>query len=136
MEEIPEIPKPIPTKPSTTKNNLCERFTEFWKAYPRKIAKGDALKIWKRIKVNSELLGKMLVALESQKQSAQWLKDGGQYIPHPGTWLNQGRWDDEVEPAISEDDLPSDQLRRAGILPSRPQKLTAEQREILGLPQE
>jgi hypothetical protein len=32
-----------------------------------------------------------------QKTSAQWQKDNGQYIPNPATWLNQGRWDDEIK---------------------------------------
>jgi len=118
------------------KSNIDSRFQEFWNAYPRKIGKGQALKIWQRLKVNSELMGKMLQALETQKQSSQWMRDGGQYIPHPGTWLNQGRWDDEVEPAACEDDSPSAELRRAGILPPRPPKLTEEQRAALGLPQE
>jgi hypothetical protein len=27
--------------------------------------------------------------------SAEWTKDGGQFIPHPATWLNQKRWEDE-----------------------------------------
>ena len=29
--------------------------------------------------------------------TAQWTKEGGQYIPNPTTWLNQGRWDDKTE---------------------------------------
>jgi hypothetical protein len=36
-------------------------------------------------------------AVEAQKKSKQWQKDDGQYIPNPSTWLNQGRWDDELE---------------------------------------
>ena len=38
----------------------------------------------------------MIQAVEKQKQSTQWQRDGGQYIPHPATWLNQERWEDEV----------------------------------------
>jgi hypothetical protein len=37
----------------------------------------------------------MVAALERQGQWPQWRKDGGQFIPHPATWLNQGRWADE-----------------------------------------
>ena len=33
----------------------------------------------------------------AQARSAQWNRDGGQFIPHPRTWLHQGRWQDEVE---------------------------------------
>ena len=38
----------------------------------------------------------MLAAIERQKQTAQWKENGGQYIPHPATWLNGRRWEDEV----------------------------------------
>ena len=31
----------------------------------------------------------------------QWKKDGGQFIPHPATWLNQEGWDDEPEIKIA-----------------------------------
>ena len=70
-------------------------FDEFWRAYPKKKAKAAALKAWNRIKPNKELFEKILCAVELAKQSAQWKRDNGQYIPHPATWLNQGRWDDE-----------------------------------------
>jgi len=43
----------------------------------------------------------MMTALETQKASEKWLKDNGQYIPNPATWLNQRRWEDEpmwIEP--------------------------------------
>ena len=39
----------------------------------------------------------VLKAIEAQKHSAQWQRDNGQYIPYPATWLNQGRWEDEVQ---------------------------------------
>lgn len=35
--------------------------------------------------------------LKQQITSEQWKKDGGQFIPHPTTWLNGDRWEDEVE---------------------------------------
>ena len=38
----------------------------------------------------------LLTAIEKQKESAQWSKDNGQFIPHPTTWLNGRRWEDEV----------------------------------------
>lgn len=33
--------------------------------------------------------------LEQFRGSKDWLKDNGQYIPYPSTWLNQRRWEDE-----------------------------------------
>ena len=69
-------------------------FDAFWTAYPRKIGRKAAQKAWERAKDKPEL-AVILSAVEVQKQSEQWCKDGGQYIPHPATWLNQGRWDDK-----------------------------------------
>ena len=36
-------------------------------------------------------------ALIAQKKTEQWTRDGGKYIPHASTWLNQERWNDEIE---------------------------------------
>lgn len=68
-------------------------FDFFWKAYPKKIGKDRAWVIWKRKKPP---LQEVLESLQYQKQSDQWQKEGGQFIPHPATWLNQGRWKDEI----------------------------------------
>ena len=38
----------------------------------------------------------MIAAVEAQKQGRAWTKDHGAYIPNPATWINQGRWEDEV----------------------------------------
>lgn len=68
-------------------------FDAFWNAYPKKVGKQAARKAFQRVKVPLESL---LTAIERQKRSAQWLEDNGKYIPHPTTWLNQGRWEDEL----------------------------------------
>jgi hypothetical protein len=47
--------------------------------------------------VDPELLAVMLAAIDRQRGTEQWRKDDGQFIPHPATWLNGGRWHDEVE---------------------------------------
>lgn len=71
-----------------------EDFECFWAAYPNKKGKLDALKSWKRLRPGKLLVVKILSALDAQKRSAEWLKEQGKFIPHPATWLNQGRWDD------------------------------------------
>ena len=73
-----------------------DAFDLFWEAYPRKVGKADARKAFKKAKAPLETI---LSAIERQKQSEQWQKNGGQYIPNPSTWLNQGRWDDELPSA-------------------------------------
>ncbi|MDR1572389.1 MAG: HNH endonuclease [Clostridiales Family XIII bacterium] len=72
-----------------------QRFDEFWEAYPKKTGKDAARKAWKKRKPTAELHTRMLDAVGQQKQSGQWRRDGGQFIPSPSRWLNEGRWDDE-----------------------------------------
>ncbi len=73
-----------------------EKFISFWEVYPKKKAKASAYKIFKKLKVDDELLNQMLTAIEQFKNSKDWKKDSGQYIPYPATWLNQRRWEDEI----------------------------------------
>lgn len=75
---------------------LEKRFEAFWTAYPRKVGKQAALKVWMRLCPNAETSDAILTAVELQKKGRAWLRDGGQYIPNPATWLGQGRWEDEV----------------------------------------
>lgn len=71
-------------------------FALFWNAYPRKVGKKAARKIWAKLKPSKQLTDQMLSAISIQKQSDQWRKNKGQYIPNPTTWLNQGRWEDDI----------------------------------------
>lgn len=71
-------------------------FAAFWQQYPRKVAKPAAQKAWKRLKPSRQTLPLLMAALDRQKSSPDWLKDGGQFIPHPASWLNGRRWEDEI----------------------------------------
>lgn len=66
-------------------------FEMFWMAYPRKVGKFAARREWDRIKPDAEMVAAMLATLEWQCQ--EW--DDPKFIPHPRTWLHQGRWEDE-----------------------------------------
>jgi hypothetical protein len=79
-----------------TETNARDAFDRFWKAYPKKVGKDAARKAFAKVKAPVDVL---LSAVEAQKRSRQWLKDSGQYIPNPATWLNQGRWEDELPEA-------------------------------------
>ena len=70
-------------------------FHTFWDAYPKKAPKPQALKAFHKIKPDDLLIQKMLSAIEKQKQSPEWTKDNGRFIPYPATWLNNCRWEDE-----------------------------------------
>lgn len=75
-------------------------FDEFWSEYPRKVGKKDARKAFDKA-LNSTEAETMIRAVIAQKKSGQWLRENGRYIPNPATWLNQGRWDDEIQPVES-----------------------------------
>jgi len=77
------------------KEIYAQSFCAFWNAYPRKVDKKRALKVWEKLNPDKDLLEEVLSALEVQKQSEQWKKDGGQFIPYPSSWLRQERWEDE-----------------------------------------
>ena len=36
-----------------------------------------------------------MAAVAHQSKSDQWTKDGSAFVPHPTTWLNQKRWEDD-----------------------------------------
>ncbi len=74
----------------------CEHFNTFWSAYPKKIGKAAALKAWEKHHGDKHI-DKALKTIERMKQTEQWKREGGRFIPNPTTWINQGRWDDEVE---------------------------------------
>lgn len=76
---------------------LDEKFAAFWKAYPKKKGKTDALKAFKKLKPTQGMIDQMLAAIEKQKKSDQWQREHGQYIPYPAKWLKHGQWEDEVE---------------------------------------
>lgn len=72
------------------------RFAAFWAEYPNKKAKQNARKAWMRIKPTKVLFEKIMIAVKMAKNSVEWTKENGRFIPHPATWLNGGRWDDEL----------------------------------------
>ena len=74
-----------------------KRFDQFWAVYPKKQGKGDALKVWKRLKPDKALFEQILTSVKAHaSRNPQWKRDGGQYIPNPATWLRQTRWLDEI----------------------------------------
>jgi len=95
------VPKKSPRK-KTANDYDAEtdaRFVEFWFAYPNKAGKIVAARSFAKLDPNPELLAEIMRAIEVQKHWHTWAKDNGAFIPHPATWLNQRRWEDEPPPA-------------------------------------
>jgi len=73
-------------------------FKKFWALYPRKKSKGNAESSWAKLKPTEQLQDRIFDGLERAKTSADWLKEGGQFIPYPASWLNAKGWEDEYRP--------------------------------------
>lgn len=71
-------------------------FDLFWLHYPKKVGKANAMKAFAKLSPDENLLNDICLAVELHKKSAQWRRDDGTYIPHPSTWLNQRRWEDQM----------------------------------------
>lgn len=96
----PEPPKPpTPTREcDSSRTRKADDFERFWAAYPRKTAKDTARKAFPRA-LSRASVETMLAGIERQREWEQWRRG---VIPHPATWLNQSRWNDElpeVQPA-------------------------------------
>ena len=107
------ITKDIPPISPKGKTDCSDLFNQFWTAYPKHIAKQSAVKAFEKLKPDEKLLEAMLKAIARQKESKQWEKDGGAFIPYPATWLNQRRWEDEL-PQVETDNVFLQMLREEG----------------------
>jgi uncharacterized protein YdaU (DUF1376 family) len=93
IDGLPVVTLTTNNKQETKNNNInYDLFDVFWKKYPRKVAKPNAVKVWNRLKPSDELLQKMLSAINAQGLCDKEI----QFVPHPATWLNGHRWEDEV----------------------------------------
>lgn len=71
---------------------LCD-FDQFWKAYPNKKAKPQALKAYAKALEKTDH-ATLVAAVHAQRGWRTWI-DG--FVPHPATWLNAERWTDEPD---------------------------------------
>lgn len=69
-------------------------FDEFWALYPRKVAKAVARKAFQRLTEQQQL--DACKAIDDHLMYWKAKETGLEFIPHPATWLNQERWEDEL----------------------------------------
>lgn len=90
-------------------------FETFWKAYPKKIGKAKSERLWKRLRLSVE---EVLAGIERWKQTQQWKKEGGQFIPYPETFLRNERWKEYPPKTWSKaDDRTRRNLEALGFVP-------------------
>jgi hypothetical protein len=99
-------------------------FTQFWTLYPRKVGKRVAQKSWQRLTAQEQ--SDVLEALPNHIKYWKLKNTETDFIPHPATWINQGRWEDELDmtekvikkpalPWYSSDDLTIAKGRELGL---------------------
>ena len=91
QSEILELLKPKPKKRDT---RPAVRFDEWWTAYPKKINKAGCRDKWRSRKLDD--LADIIISDTKTRRiyDTKW-KDG--YIPNSTTYLNQSRWESEIE---------------------------------------
>jgi len=71
-------------------------FEEFWTVYPRRTAKAEARHAWKR--ATGRAGGVVAILAGARRFAEDPNLPEPQFIPHPATWLNQDRWEDDPLP--------------------------------------
>jgi len=100
MGDEPDPIEPDPYEPEKTRAPAVLSnpvgFDAFWKHAPRKIGKGAARKAWKTATKRAD----PNVILDAWTRYADTIQPGDdmRFVPHPATWLNQDRWEDEPDP--------------------------------------
>jgi hypothetical protein len=79
-------------------------FDTFWREYPKKKSKGTARKAFEKALKRTDF-DTIMTALRALKETKQWKKNDGEFVPYPSTWLNAEGWEDEVRSADGFDNL-------------------------------
>jgi hypothetical protein len=82
--------------PSRAASELQPGFVEFWKTYPNKVKKSNAIAAWKSGKC--EPIADRIIADVKERCLTEWKDQDIHFIPHPTTYLHQRRWEDETPP--------------------------------------
>lgn len=75
--------------------HLADRFEEWWQHYPKKRGKEPSRKKWRQKRLDERADELIADVQKRKKRDSRWLRG---YPPDPHTYLNQERWEDEIEP--------------------------------------
>jgi hypothetical protein len=99
-------------------------FDDFWRKYPRKVARKTAMQSFGRLSIDEQEIA--IEALDTHVEYWKLKETATEFIPHPATWLNQQRFYDELEmtpkqpkkpalPWYSTEQLTMDKAREMGM---------------------
>lgn len=85
-------------------------FDEFWRAYPRRVARLAAQKAWHAMSIADRAAAVAAVPAHVAYWQARDTADDK--IPHPASWLNGRRWEDELPGTPQAERARDDRARR------------------------
>jgi phage replication O-like protein O len=86
-------------KKTIQKTKIDALFDEWYQHYPKKVARGQALKAFRKLRPTPDLVRTMISAVKAQTSLRASRAASGEWVPewkHPGTWLNGQCWQDDV----------------------------------------
>lgn len=89
----------VNTTSNITVNNI-DHFESFWSVYPRKVGKAQARKAWDKLKLNDDTVKMIAENIALRIKYGEWSDANKTFIPHAATYLNNARWEDEVEQKV------------------------------------
>lgn len=102
-------PSPTDSPPKSARSARCDSFEEFYRAYPKHVGRKAALAKFQAAVRSGVDPKKIISSAEQYAASVRSARLEDRFIPHPATWLGQGRYDDEHLPQ---------QIARAGPRPN------------------
>lgn len=86
----------VNTTSNITVNNI-DHFESFWTVYPRKVGKAQARKAWDKLNLDDDTVKLIAENIALRLKHGEWSDVNKTFIPHASTYLNNARWEDEVE---------------------------------------
>lgn len=75
-------------------------FEQFWRAYPKKVGKKPSEKKWNSLKLDT-IAPRIIEDVKNRAANdSGWLRG---FVPNPLTYLNQERWEDEIQEVQTRD---------------------------------
>lgn len=81
--------------PGAKLHSSADDFELFWSKYPRLVAKLEAMKAFDQMLHAGHLADEIIKGAECFKEQCRRESTEKKFVPHPATWLRQGRWMDE-----------------------------------------
>ena len=96
IERVEKKEEKRQSKPAALAVVLPDRFEEWWAVYPKKVGKKPCRTKWKARKLD-HIADALIADVQTRIESDDQWKRG--FIPNPQTYLNQDRWEDEIQKA-------------------------------------